>query len=205
MKHLREPVQFGKDAAQETPETVIVRALGRRSIVLVGIMGCGKSTVGRRLAQRLHLDFVDADTEIERAANMTVAEIFAEHGEPYFRSGEERVIARLLKSGPQVLATGGGAFMSEATRKAIASLGLSLWLQADLETVMSRVRRKSNRPLLQTADPEGTMRALMDKRHPIYALADMTVQSRDVPHDTVVEDMLDTLLHFLPGHPDPDV
>ncbi|MBO6756757.1 MAG: shikimate kinase [Roseibium sp.] len=203
MKHLREPVQSGKDAAQETPETAIVRALGRRSIVLVGIMGCGKSTVGRRLAQRLHLDFVDADTEIERAANMTVAEIFAEHGEPYFRSGEERVIARLLKSGPQVLATGGGAFMSEATRKAIASRGLSLWLQADLETVMSRVRRKSNRPLLQTADPEGTMRALMDKRHPIYALADMTVQSRDVPHDTVVEDILDTLLHFLPGHPDP--
>lgn len=170
-----------------------MQALGKRSVVLVGIMGCGKSTVGRRLAQRLDLSFVDADTEIERAANMSVAEIFATHGEPYFRSGEERVIARLLKDGPQILATGGGAFMSEITRDVIAENGLSVWLKAELETVMMRVRKKSTRPLLQNPDPEGTMRALMEKRHPVYAGAELTVLSRDVPHEVVVDDIVKAL------------
>ena len=174
----------------------LVDALGQRSIVLVGIMGCGKSTVGKRLAQRLGLEFLDADTEIERAANMSVSEIFAEHGEPYFRSGEERVIARLLREGPQVLATGGGAFMSASTRAEIAEHGLSIWLKADFDTVMARVRRRSTRPLLQNPDPEGTMRKLMADREPVYAMAALTVTSKDVPHDAVV----DQIILALAGH-----
>lgn len=180
----------------------LVGALGARSIVLVGIMGCGKSTVGKRLAQRLGLEFIDADTEIERAANMTVAEIFAEHGEPYFRSGEERVIARLLREGPQVLATGGGAFMSEATRAEIAERGLSIWLKADFDTVMARVRRRSTRPLLQNPDPEGTMRKLMADREPVYAKAALTVVSREVPHEAVVDEIVVTLADYLLGSED---
>lgn len=178
----------------------LVRALDRRPVVLVGIMGCGKSTVGKRLAHRLGLEFLDADSEIERAANMSVPEIFAEHGEPYFRSGEERVIARLLREGPLVLATGGGAFMSEATRSAIAENGLSIWLKADFETVMARVRRRSNRPLLQNDDPEGTMQALLAKREPVYAKATLTVLSKDVPHDAVVDQIVLALAaHLLDG------
>ena len=175
----------------------LVQTLGQRSIVLVGIMGCGKSTVGKRLAQRLGLEFIDADSEIERAANMSVAEIFAEHGEPYFRSGEERVIARLLSEGPQVLATGGGAFISEATRNEIAEHGLSLWLKVDFETVMARVRRRSTRPLLQNPDPEGTMRKLMAEREPVYAQAALTVTSKDVPHEAVVDQIVLTLADYL--------
>jgi len=175
----------------------LVRCLGGRSVVLVGIMGCGKSTIGKRLAQRLGLDFVDADTEIEQAANMTVSEIFAEHGEAYFRSGEERVIARLLREGPLVLATGGGAFMSEATRAEIAARGLSIWLKVDFETAMTRVRRRATRPLLQTPDPEGTMRKLMADREPVYAKADLTVISKEVPHDVVVDEILATLADHL--------
>ena len=177
----------------------LVAALGKRSIVLVGIMGCGKSTVGKRLAQRLGLEFVDADSEIERAANMTVAEIFAEHGEPYFRSGEERVIARLLQEGPQVLATGGGAFMSDATRSEIETNGLSIWLKVDFETVMARVRRRSTRPLLRNPDPEGTMRKLMAEREPVYARAQLTVTSKDVPHEAVVDQIVLTLADHLYG------
>lgn len=177
--------------------TDLVQRLGERSIVLVGIMGCGKSTVGKRLAQRLGLEFIDADSEIERAANMTVSEIFAEHGEPYFRSGEERVIARLLGEGPQVLATGGGAFMSEATRAEIAQNGLSIWLKVDFDTVMARVRRRSTRPLLQNPDPEGTMKRLMADREPIYAKAALTVRSKDVPHESVVDQIVVSLDNYL--------
>ncbi|WP_430514132.1 shikimate kinase [Pannonibacter phragmitetus] len=176
--------------AKDARAARIIAALGNRSIVLVGIMGCGKSSVGRRLAQRLGLDFVDADTEIETAANMTISEIFALHGEPEFRRGEEKVIARLLQQGPQVLATGGGAFMSEATRNAIKANGVSVWLRADLATVMVRVRKRPTRPLLQNADPEGTMRQLLEKREPVYALADATVWSREVPHEVVMEDVI---------------
>ena len=175
----------------------VVAALGSRSIVLVGIMGCGKSTVGKRLAQRLGLEFVDADSEIERAANMTVSEIFAAHGETYFRSGEERVIARLLSEGPQVLATGGGAFMSEATRAEISEHGLSVWLKVDFDTVMARVRRRSTRPLLQNPDPEGTMRRLLAEREPVYAKAALTVRSKDVPHDAVVDQIMITMADYL--------
>jgi shikimate kinase len=167
--------------------------LGRRSIVLVGMMGAGKSSVGRRLAQRLGLPFADADIEIENAAGMTIPEIFATRGEPEFREGERRVILRLLAQGPMVLATGGGAFMNTETRAAIEREGVSVWLRAEFEVLMRRVRKRSNRPLLQTADPEGTLRRLMAERYPVYAQSDVTVQSRDVPHDTVVDEIIQGL------------
>lgn len=178
----------------------MVGALGRRSIVLVGMMGSGKSSVGQRLAQRLHLPFVDADHEIEAAAGMSIPDIFSTRGEPEFRAGERRVIARLLASGPCVLATGGGAFMNDMTRAAIAQAGVSVWLRADLDVLMRRVRKRSNRPLLHTADPEGTMRRLLVEREPIYALADLMVVSRDEAHEVVVDAILYKLSqHLLSG------
>jgi shikimate kinase len=164
--------------------------LGRRSIVLVGMMGAGKSSIGRRLAVRASLPFVDADTEIEKAAGMTIAEIFATHGEPYFRAGEARVIARLLESGPQVLATGGGAFMNADTRTAIRAKGISVWLRATLDVLSRRIKRRGDRPLLKNADPSDTLRRLIDERYPVYAEADLTVESRDVPHDTIVDEII---------------
>jgi shikimate kinase len=171
--------------------------LGAKSIVMVGLMGCGKSAVGRRLAAKLGLPFIDADEEIERAAGKSIEDIFAEHGEAHFRDGERKVIARLLRSGPQVLATGGGAFMSDETRQAIAESGISVWLQADLPVLMRRVAKRDNRPLLKTDDPEAVMRELMDTRYPVYAKADITVESRDVPHDTIVADILERLARVL--------
>ncbi|WP_170984574.1 shikimate kinase [Rhodoligotrophos defluvii] len=174
-------------------ERTVADSLGGRCIVLIGLMGAGKTTVGRRLAQRLGLRFVDADHEIEAAAGKTIPEIFADHGEPYFREGERRVIQRLLLEGPQVLATGGGAYMDESTRGAIRAHGISVWLRAELSVLMKRVRRRSNRPLLYSDDPEGVMQRLMDQRHPIYAQADITIESRDVPHDQVVNDILRAL------------
>ena len=179
----------GQDQAGQRGQP-LSRQLGRRSLVLVGLMGAGKSTVGRRLAQTLHLPFRDADHEIEAAAGMTIPEIFAIHGEDHFRDGERRVIARLLQEGPIVLATGGGAFMNDETRLRIAEHGISLWLKADLDVLMRRVRKRHNRPLLQNPDPEGTMRRLIEARHPIYALADVTVDSREIPHEKVVQDAL---------------
>lgn len=166
------------------------RALGSRSIVLVGMMGAGKSSVGKRLAQRLHLPFADADTEIELAAGMSIPDIFAQRGEAEFRQGEQRVIARLLSEGPRVLATGGGAYMNAETRKLIADRGVSIWLKAEFDVLMRRVRKRSNRPLLQNPDPEGTLRRLMDERYPTYAEADIVVVSRDVAHDVIVEDIM---------------
>nr|WP_256515524.1 shikimate kinase [Alsobacter ponti] len=167
--------------------------MGARSIVLVGMMGAGKSSVGRRLAGRLGLPFADADTEIERAAGMSIPEIFAARGEADFRDGERRVIARLLAEGPLVLATGGGAFMNAETRQRIAENGISVWLRAEFDVLMRRVRKRSNRPLLQTPDPEGTLRKLIADRNPTYALADITVESRDVPHETVVAEIVSAL------------
>jgi shikimate kinase len=175
----------------------ISRQLGARSIVLVGLMGAGKSTVGRRLAQKLGLPFRDADNEIEAAAGMSIPDIFSIHGEGYFRDGERRVIARLLQEGPMVLATGGGAFMNEETRARIAENGISIWLRADLDVLMRRVRKRATRPLLQNADPEGTMRQLMEKRHPIYALVDLTVESHEAPHDRVVVEIMGVLAEWL--------
>ena len=171
----------------------LAAALGGRSIVLVGMMGAGKTSVGKRLAQRLGLPFVDADAEIEAGAQMTIPEIFERFGEPYFRDGERRVIARLLDDGPKVLATGGGAFLNEATRRRIAEPGVSIWLKPDFEVLLRRVRKRSNRPLLRTADPEATLRRLLDERSPTYALADMTIESHDGPHDAVVEAMVGAL------------
>ena len=171
-----------------TQEAEIVAALGRRSIVLVGMMGAGKSTVGRRLATRLRLPFVDADTEIEAAADMTIAEIFAAYGESYFRDGEARVIARLLESGPIVLATGGGAYMREDTRNRIRDKAISLWLNVNAEVILRRVKRRADRPLLQTADPAATIGRLIEERYPVYQQADITIVSRDVPHENIVEE-----------------
>jgi shikimate kinase len=177
-----------------SPDTArLAKAVGDRSIVMVGLMGCGKSSVGRRLAAELGLPFVDADGEIERAAGQTIPEIFAEHGEAYFRDGERRVIARLLGGGPQVLATGGGAFINAETRARIKEQAISVWLRAGLPVLMRRVARRSNRPLLQAADPEAVMRQLMEARYPVYAEADITVESRDVPHDVIVDEVLAAL------------
>ena len=178
------------DHGEAEVEEAVRRRLGRRSIVLVGLMGAGKSTVGRRLAARLNLPFTDADHEIESAAGMSIPDIFALHGEPYFRDGERRVIARLLRDGPMVLATGGGAYMDPETRAGIAESGVSVWLKADFDVLMRRVRKRQNRPLLQNPDPEGTMRRLIEARHPIYALADVMLESREIPHDRVVQDAL---------------
>ena len=173
----------------------VLANLDKRALVLVGLMGCGKTSVGRRLASSLNLRFVDADEEIERSADKSVAEIFAEHGEQYFRDGERRVIERLLKEGPIVIATGGGAYMNATTRANIKANGISIWLKADLPVLMKRVMRRDNRPLLKTADPEGTMRRLMNERYPVYAQADMTVESREVPHDEMVAHVLKGLLN----------
>jgi shikimate kinase len=188
-----------------SPETRLVDALGRRSIVLVGMMGAGKSSVGRRLAARLDIGFVDADAEIEAAAGMTIPEIFSAFGEAYFRSGEARVIARLLRGGPQVLATGGGAFMNAETRAAIRANGVAVWLKADYELLLRRVKRRADRPMLRTADPAETLKALIAERYPRYAEADVTVLSRDVPHDSIVGEILLALAaHFgLDGGRDP--
>jgi len=186
--------------AQTSPEADILSALGARSIVLVGMMGVGKSTIGKRLAGRLGLRFFDADVEIEVAhAGMTIPEIFTTHGEPYFRDGEARVIARLLDGGPIVLATGGGAFMREETRTRIAAKAVSIWLKADHDVIMRRVRRRADRPLLQTADPEGTVTRLLTEREPVYSHADLTIASRDVPHDKIVEECIETLRAHLCG------
>jgi shikimate kinase len=175
------------------PETEILAALGPRLIVLVGMMGAGKSTIGRRLAARLRLPFVDADTEIEAAHAMPIPEIFEKFGEPYFRDGEARVIARLLESGPAVLATGGGSFMREETRRRVHDKAVSIWLKADADIIMRRVKRRADRPLLQTADPAATVGRLIAEREPIYQDADITISSRDVPHDKIVEECIDAL------------
>ncbi len=176
----------------------IMPRLGDRSIVLVGMMGVGKSSVGRRLATRLAIPFVDADAEIEKAAGMSIADIFARHGEAYFRSGEARVIARLLESGPQVLATGGGAFINADTRALMKLKGVSIWLRAEVDVLLRRTgKRRNDRPLLQTADPAETLRELLAEREPTYALADLTVQSREVAHDAIVSDILTALDAFL--------
>jgi shikimate kinase len=168
-------------------------ALGQRSVVLVGLMGCGKSAIGRRLAAKLALPFVDADEEIEKAAGKSIEDIFADHGEPYFREGERKVLSRLLRSGPQVLATGGGAFMNEETRAAVAEHGVSVWLRAELPLLVRRVGKRGNRPLLKGGDPETVLQHLMATRYPVYAQADLTVESRDVPHEVIVAEIIERL------------
>ena len=181
----------------EALEVRVARLLDGRTVVMVGMMGAGKSSVGRRLAARLGLPFVDADTEIEQAANATISEIFERHGEAYFRDGERRVIRRLLDGQPKVLATGGGAFMLPETRGAIRENGVSIWLKADRDLILSRVRRRANRPLLKSGDPETVIDRLIAERQPVYAEADIHIQSRDVAHDVVIDDILAALAEHL--------
>jgi shikimate kinase len=184
----------GVSASQEAE---ITAALGTRSVVLVGMMGAGKSTIGRRLSARLRLPFLDADIEIEAAAAMSIPEIFETHGELHFRDGEARVIARLLDSGPAVLATGGGAFMREETRGRIRLQAVSIWLKADADIIMRRVKRRVDRPLLRTTDPAATVGRLIEQREPIYQHADLTIWSRDVPHEKIVDECIDALHTWL--------
>src|SRR5437762_2081921 len=179
--------------ASPTQEADITSALGRRSVVLVGMMGAGKSTIGRRLAARLRLPFLDADIEIEAAAGMSIPDIFETHGEAHFRDGEARVIARLLDSGPAVIATGGGAFMREETRNRIRDKAVSIWLKADVDIIMKRVKRRAGRPLLETEDPQATVTRLLELREPVYRTADLTILSRDVPHERIVDECIDAL------------
>lgn len=178
-----------------TPDAAsrLVARLAGRHVVLVGLMGAGKTSVGRRLAQRLGLHFVDSDHAIEESARMTIPEIFATLGEAEFRAGERKVIARLLNEKQQVIATGGGAFMDAETRARIRERGVSLWLNAELPVLMRRVQRRHNRPLLQSENPEDTMRRLMETRYPVYAEADAAILSQEVPHETMVQAALDAL------------
>ncbi|KIZ48079.1 MULTISPECIES: shikimate kinase [Rhodopseudomonas] len=178
-------------------EAAIVAALGSRPVVLIGMMGAGKSTVGRRLALRLGLPFLDADNEIEAAAAMSIAEIFEIHGEPHFRDGEARVIARLLDGGAKVLATGGGAFMRADTRERIRDRAVSIWLKAESDVILRRVKRRADRPLLRTADPAATIERLIGERHPAYQSADITIASRDVPHEKIVDECVAALHAYL--------
>src|SRR5262252_9138097 len=173
--------------AENGPESAVVRVLGNRSIVLVGMMGAGKSSIGRRLAARLGIPFIDADAEIESAAGMTIPEIFDKHGEPYFRAGEARVIARLLDNGPQVLATGGGSLMDAQTRALIGEKGVSIWLKADIDVLLKRTKRRNDRPLVEK------IRELLPAREPLYAQADIIVQSCDEPHDMIVDEIMNQL------------
>lgn len=167
--------------------------LGGRVIVFIGLMGAGKTSIGRRLAQALDLPFIDSDHEIETVSRMSVSELFAQYGEPEFRALEQRVIERLLQQGPRIVSTGGGAFMNPQTREAIAEFGISIWLRADLDLLMARVARKQTRPLLKNADPRGVMRKLMDERYPVYAKADITVETREARREVITQEVLEAL------------
>jgi shikimate kinase len=171
---------------------------GNHAIVLVGLMGAGKTSIGRRLAEKMGLSFVDADIEIEKAAGKSIPDIFAEHGEAHFRDGERRVIARLLDNGRQILATGGGAFMNEETRKAIKAQALSVWLKADLDVLLKRVAKRGGRPLLENRDPAEVLQNLITLRYPVYAEADITVESLDVQHGQMVNEVLKALADYVP-------
>jgi shikimate kinase len=189
-------------AARDTQKDELNALLGGRPIMLVGMMGAGKTTVGRRLATRLGRHFVDSDEEVEKAAGMSIEDIFAAHGEADFRAGEVRVIARLLKDRDLVLGTGGGAFMNAETRALAKAAAVSVWIKADFDLLFARVQRRSNRPLLKTANPRQTLQELIEKRYPTYAEADVTVVSKDVPQDQVATEVIDALIAHLRGHND---
>ncbi|CAI9009638.1 MULTISPECIES: shikimate kinase [Burkholderia] len=178
-------------------EAALHAALGERCIVLIGMMGSGKTSTGRLLAVRLGLDFADSDAEIEATHRMTVSEIFATYGESYFRDSERRVLGQILSEGPKVVATGGGAFMNAETRARILESGVSIWLKADFDVLIRRVQRHANRPLLQVPDPEGTLRMLIDDRYPIYAQADVTVVFDDGPPEMVAAEAMRMLMSHL--------
>ena len=190
-------VQSRKRADNESRAKAIRKCLGSSSVVLIGLMGAGKTAIGRRLANRLGFNFIDADTEIEQAAGKSISDIFSDHGEAHFRNGERRVITRLLGDGPQVLATGGGAYMNDETRKTISEYGISVWLKADFKVLMERVVRRDHRPLLKTKDPNAVMKRLMDERYPVYSSSDITVRSRDVPHEVIVDEIMAALARRL--------
>ncbi|MEH6756025.1 MAG: shikimate kinase [Parasphingorhabdus sp.] len=181
---------FDKSTEDSGEEFVIST---EKPLVLIGLMGVGKTTVGRRLAKKLHLPFADADEEIEKAADLKVSEIFERFGEDYFRDGERRVIARLLEGGAQVIATGGGAFMNEETRELILSKATAIWLNADIEILVHRVGRRDTRPLLKNGDPETILRELAAERNPVYAQAHLHVTSNDAPHDITVDNIIKAL------------
>ncbi|RYE50413.1 MAG: shikimate kinase [Rhizobiaceae bacterium] len=180
----------GTTISAGAPAELARRVLGKRNLVLVGLMGAGKSAIGKLVASELSIPFIDSDHEIERVSRMTIPELFEKYGEPEFRKLENRVIKRLLRSGPRVLSTGGGAFMNGDTRASIKSAGLSLWLDADLETLWERVIKRDNRPLLKTENPKQTLDNLMTARYPTYALSDLAVKSRDVKKDIVAAEVI---------------
>ncbi len=185
-----------RSANGDRKREMLQQLIGDRPIVLIGMMGAGKTTVGRRLAARLGRHFVDSDEEVEKAAGMSIEDIFAAHGEADFRSGEVKVIARLLKEGGIVLGTGGGAFMNADTRALIKQSAVSVWIKADFELLFQRVSRRSNRPLLKTANPRETLQKLIDARYPTYAEADITITSRDVPQDQVASEVIDAIIAY---------
>lgn len=187
----------GESTVREDRRDALLALLAGRPIVLVGMMGAGKTTVGRRLAARLGRHFVDSDEEIEKAAGMSIEDIFSTHGEADFRAGEVRVIARLLRDHDLVLGTGGGAFIHPETRALVKATAVSVWIKADFELLFDRVSRRSHRPLLKTADPRETLRRLIEARYPIYGEADVTIVSTDVPQDAVAGDIIDALIAFL--------
>ncbi len=204
MQSTGSPYPIQRIGAQDRPTKVVVSAgfpimndaasrFADKTLVLVGLMGAGKTSVGRRLADRLNLKFVDADAEIEAAAGMTIADIFAAHGEAHFRDGERRVIARLLENQGQVLATGGGAYMDPLTRRHISEKAISIWLKADLDVLFKRVSRRKTRPLLNNEDPKAVLEKLIEDRYPVYAEADIVVESIDAPHEVMVEKILTAL------------
>ncbi|WP_048645184.1 shikimate kinase [Nitratireductor soli] len=188
------------DIAASSDLATLGQRLGARSVVFVGLMGAGKTVIGRRVAEMLGLPFIDSDHEIEDVSRMTVADLFSAYGEAEFRALERRVIARLLKTGPRVVSTGGGAFVNPATRRAVARRGVSVWLRADLPTLVERVGRKTTRPLLNNNDPEAVLSRLMEERYPLYAQADMVVNSRNEPKDIIAGEVIAALQAHLERH-----
>jgi shikimate kinase len=201
IRRQRGPKKQLMNAHQANPpgetHAALLGRLGGRSIVFVGLMGAGKTAIGRKVSTMLSLPFIDSDQEIESVSRMTVPELFERYGETEFRALEQRVILRVLENGPQVLSTGGGAFMNAQTREAIAAHGVSVWLKAELDLLMERVSKKQNRPLLKSADPRAVLERLMGERYPVYATADVTVPTRDDRKEIIAAEVLDALCrHF---------
>ena len=187
------------DVIEPVSATLAERAklvLGKRNLVFIGLMGAGKSAIGRLTAQALGVPFVDSDHEIERVSRMTISDLFARYGEEEFRALETRVLKRLLRSGPRVVSTGGGAYINERSRRQIRKGGLTVWLNAELDVLWERVNKRDTRPLLKTENPKQTLENLMNARYPIYAEADLTVLSRDVKKETMVEDVLTAVIEY---------
>ena len=191
-------------AMTDTVDTHLREKLGDRAIVFVGLMGAGKTAIGRKVAQTLGLPFVDSDHEIETVSRMSVPDLFERYGEPEFRALERRVITRLVEEGSRVVSTGGGAFMNDETRRAISSHGISVWLKADIDVLMERVAKNRNRPLLRNADPRAVMKRLMHERYPVFALADVIVPTRDDAKDVIADETVAAIARFLDTEPPGD-